>query len=51
MAGLDSESRDLVFGSEGDTDPAICREVVGRPADAVRAGRNDAPPSALPFDP
>ncbi len=49
--GLGPESRVLVFGSEGDTDPAIYREVVGRPAEAVRAGRNDAPASAPRFDP
>jgi len=34
---LDAGSRVLLLGSEGDTDPAIYREVVGRPADAVLA--------------
>lgn len=34
---LDASSRVLLLGSEGDTDPAIYREVVGRPADAVLA--------------
>jgi diaminopropionate ammonia-lyase len=36
--GLGPGSRVLVFGSEGDTDPAIYRSVVGRDAAAVRAG-------------
>jgi diaminopropionate ammonia-lyase len=34
--GLDASSRVLVFGTEGDTDPALYREIVGRPASAVR---------------
>jgi diaminopropionate ammonia-lyase len=36
--GLGSDARVLVFGSEGDTDPAIYRQIVGRDASAVRAG-------------
>ncbi|MGE0726377.1 MAG: diaminopropionate ammonia-lyase, partial [Alphaproteobacteria bacterium] len=35
--GLDARSRVLLFGSEGDTDPALYAELVGRPATAVRA--------------
>jgi diaminopropionate ammonia-lyase len=35
--GLDAASRVLVFGTEGDTDPQLYREIVGRPANAVRA--------------
>jgi diaminopropionate ammonia-lyase len=35
--GLDGTSRVLLFGSEGDTDPALYRQIVGRSADAVRA--------------
>jgi diaminopropionate ammonia-lyase len=34
--GLGPEARVLVFGSEGDTDPAIYRQVVGRTAAEVR---------------
>ena len=34
--GLDTESRALVFGTEGDTDPELYREIVGRDAEAVR---------------
>ena len=33
--GLDAQSRVLLLGSEGDTDPAIYREVVGRSAEEV----------------
>ena len=33
--GLDQDSRALLLGSEGDTDPAIYREVVGRSAEEV----------------
>lgn len=33
--GLDASSRVLLLGSEGDTDPAIYRQVVGRAADEV----------------
>lgn len=33
---LDETARVLVFGTEGDTDPALYTELVGRPADAVR---------------
>lgn len=33
--GLDATSRVLLFGSEGATDPAIYREIVGRSAEAV----------------
>lgn len=35
---LDSSSRVLLFGSEGDTDPALYKQIVGRSADAVRTG-------------
>ncbi len=35
--GLDATSRVLLFGSEGDTDPALYAELVGRTAAAVRA--------------
>jgi diaminopropionate ammonia-lyase len=35
--GLNPASRVLLFGSEGDTDPAIYQQIVGRPASAVRA--------------
>ncbi|BBK44810.1 diaminopropionate ammonia-lyase [Allostella vacuolata] len=34
--GLDANSRVLLFGSEGDTDPALYADLVGRPASAVR---------------
>ncbi len=36
---LGPESRILVFGTEGDTDPDLYRSIVGRPAEAVRAAR------------
>lgn len=36
--GLDSASRVLLFGSEGDTDPDLYARIVGRTGDAVRAG-------------
>jgi diaminopropionate ammonia-lyase len=36
---LDPTSRVLLLNSEGDTDPVIYRQVVGRDADAVRHGR------------
>ena len=35
--GLDPAARILLVGSEGDTDPALYREIVGRAGDAVRA--------------
>jgi diaminopropionate ammonia-lyase len=35
--GLDATSRVLLLGSEGDTDPAIYRAVVGRSAEEVLA--------------
>ncbi|HEX2117036.1 MAG TPA: diaminopropionate ammonia-lyase, partial [Alphaproteobacteria bacterium] len=35
--GLDASSRVLLFGSEGDTDPALYEKIVGRSAHAVRA--------------
>jgi diaminopropionate ammonia-lyase len=35
--GISSASRILLFGSEGDTDPAVYQQIVGRPAHAVRA--------------
>jgi diaminopropionate ammonia-lyase len=37
MIGLDTGSRVLLIGSEGDTDPVIYREVVGRSAEEVLA--------------
>lgn len=36
--GLGSDSRVLLFGSEGDTDPELYAAIVGRSAAAVRAG-------------
>ncbi len=36
--GLDATSRVLLFGTEGDTDPDLYLRLVGRSADAVRAG-------------
>jgi len=36
--GLDGDSRLLVIGSEGATDPALYHEIVGRSAEDVRAG-------------
>ena len=36
--GLDGESRLLVFGSEGATDPDMYQNIVGRSPEAVRAG-------------
>ena len=36
---LGPESRILVFGTEGDTDPELYRSIVGRTAEAVRAAR------------
>jgi diaminopropionate ammonia-lyase len=36
VLGLDAASRVLLFGSEGDTDPALYEQIVGRSADAVR---------------
>lgn len=35
--GLDGDSRVLLFATEGDTDPDLYRQIVGRGADAVRA--------------
>jgi diaminopropionate ammonia-lyase len=35
--GLDSQSRALVFGTEGDTDPDLYFQIVGRSAQTVRA--------------
>jgi diaminopropionate ammonia-lyase len=37
--GLRSDSRILLFGSEGDTDPALYEKLVGRSGDAIRAGQ------------
>ncbi|MFT5449460.1 MAG: diaminopropionate ammonia-lyase [Gammaproteobacteria bacterium] len=34
---LDGQSRVLLLGTEGDTDPELYKEIVGRSADAVRA--------------
>lgn len=34
--GLGPDARVLVFGTEGDTDPELYRELVGADADAVR---------------
>lgn len=36
--GLNASSRALVFGTEGDTDPALYRDIVGADAATVRAG-------------
>jgi diaminopropionate ammonia-lyase len=36
--GLEPESRILVFGTEGDTDPELYRELVGADAETVRRG-------------
>ena len=36
--GLDEKSRVLVYGTEGDTDPEMYLKIVGRSAEAVRAG-------------
>lgn len=36
--GLDANSRILVFGSEGDTDPALYQQLVGATAEQVLAG-------------
>ncbi len=36
--GLGPDSRILLIGSEGDTDPALYERIVGRPAARVRAG-------------
>jgi diaminopropionate ammonia-lyase len=36
LLGLDAASRVLVFGTEGDTDPELYRELVGDDADAIR---------------
>ncbi len=35
--GLDADSRVLLFSTEGDTDPELYRELVGRTAEEVRA--------------
>ncbi len=37
--GLDAESRVLLFSTEGDTDPELYRELVGRTAEEVRGAR------------
>ncbi len=39
---LRNDARVLIFGSEGDTDPALYEKLVGRSGDAVRAGKNEA---------
>lgn len=36
--GLDADSRVLVFGSEGATDPELYQRIVGRSAEQVAAG-------------
>ncbi len=38
LLGIDACSRVLLLGSEGDTDPQIYRDIVGRTGDDVRAG-------------
>jgi len=38
LVGLDANSRVLLMGSEGDTDPDIYRRITGRTAEQVRAG-------------
>jgi diaminopropionate ammonia-lyase len=40
--GLDEQSRILVFGTEGDTDPELYEELVGATAAEVRAGHAGA---------
>jgi diaminopropionate ammonia-lyase len=35
--GLDDSARVLLVGSEGDTDPVLYRQIVGRDAGEVRA--------------
>ncbi len=42
---LGGDSRVLVFGTEGDTDPELYARIVGRSADAVRAAAPPAPAS------
>ena len=37
LPSLDGDSRVLLLGSEGDTDPEIYRHITGRTADEVRA--------------
>jgi len=37
--GLGADARVLVFGTEGDTDPALYERIVGRSAEAVRRAR------------
>lgn len=37
--GLDSNSKVLFFGTEGDTDPELYEKIVGRTADEVRKGK------------
>lgn len=37
--GLDADSRILVFGTEGDTDPDLYERIVGKKADDIRAMR------------
>ena len=40
MLGLDEQSRVLVFGTEGATDPESYHKIVGRPAHEVASGRH-----------
>jgi diaminopropionate ammonia-lyase len=40
--GLGPDSRVLLFGSEGDTDPALYQQLVGRTAEQVRLGKGAA---------
>lgn len=42
ILGLDAASRVVVFGTEGDTDPALYEELVGLPAGAVRGAGKGA---------
>ncbi|WP_418320213.1 diaminopropionate ammonia-lyase [Piscinibacter sakaiensis] len=37
LLGIDAQSRVLLLGSEGDTDPEIYRQITGRSAEAVRS--------------
>ena len=43
--GLDADSRVLLIGSEGATDPALFERIVGRPARAVATGKAPLPSS------
>jgi diaminopropionate ammonia-lyase len=46
--GIRQDSRVLIFGSEGDTDPVLYARLVGRSAEAVRAATGEPGPAAGP---